>query len=361
MFRHFCGDLHLSCLTLAGSLLLQSTPVHGDNALDAEMPVFKPDPADLSVEISHSRYIDVYIIVVIPAEFPRQRDRYLGNHLIFPGLLRAEGDTLHGKLPGIFVVYVISVKAQNIHRLLIRSGNHPVGKPHGSVFLHLKDSRGCIRLYQAVIHHVTADRHQDLIGARLRKFRRKFRRLLLFRLQIQGVPHRRLNPVGRVGGAGYHVHILNSLRVLIGKSHNAGGHALCCLGEFSPVHFPIGSAEMIPGNLKPCNGALCHRHFRMNVVFPELVDVKRTVSGIGAGGLGFGRRFRRRGIPEQPQRQQRRQKSRAPFFFCFSRVHMILLQDGRNPRGRRAGGFPLCSMIDTGRASRCLLFSPPYR
>ena len=143
------------------------------------MPVFKVYTADLSVEIAHGGHIQVGICIIILAQ-SLQRVGHICNDRVISCRRSMVGYSVHGKIPGPVIVYIISIDPQNVHWLLFRAGNHGMGQIHLSVFFHLEHCLGGICLDQAMVHHIATHRHRNMISPGFRCLRRHISGSILF-------------------------------------------------------------------------------------------------------------------------------------------------------------------------------------
>ena len=322
-FLNLSRDLHTPGILL-GLLLCQRIPIQSHNTVHVKMSVFKYDPADLPVEIAHSRHIQVQILIIIPAHSAGQGKGHICDHRMLPCFPGIVGDPLHSQGPGAVILPVITVKVQNVQGLLIGSGYHPVGKLHIARFIHLQNRLGCFTLHQAVVHHIAPDRHRNAVGACLRDLRRNLR-VFLRCLQMQGVFHSLLDSVGRVGSSGHSVYLLDPFRVLIRQTGQGFCHSLCGCLQLAAVYICVSAPEIFPGDIHPGNDPLCHIHIRENIILAELIYMEGSLCPVGIGGVlcrcGPGAQR----LPEGPQGHGGCQKPCAPLFHGPISSHLFLL------------------------------------
>ena len=316
----------------------QRIPVHSHNGLDAELTVLKKDAIDLAVQIAHGRHVNAGVVVVILAQSAGQREGHICDNLVVPPLLCIVGGALHGQCGRRVVVLVVAVKSEDVHGLLVRAGYHGVGQRHLPALIHGQHGRGRLRLHKAVVHHIAAHRHSDIVGSRRRRLGGHSRGCLL-QGKSQGRCHSLLDAVGGVGGSRHAVQPLQALGVCVPQSYDAALQPLHSGGKLALVDLHIGPAEIVACNLQAGDHAVRDRHGSVDVVFTELVYVERPAARVGPTGSLCSHGLRR------PGGQHSRKGQRRPSLSCLFSSHRSLRQiqtilyDNRNPRRQRAGGF----------------------
>ena len=316
----------------------QRIPVHGHDSLDAEPAVFKINAADLPVQIAHGRHINVSVVVVILAQSAGQGEGYICDDLVVPPPLCIVCNAAHSQGGRCVVVLVVAVKSEDVHGLLVRAGDHGVGQRHLPALIHCQHGRGRIRLHKAVVHHIAAHRHGDIIGSRRRRLGGHSRGCLL-QGKSQGRRHSLLDTVGGVGGSRHAVQPFQALGVRIPQTYDAALHPLHGGGKLTLVDLRIGPAEIVSRYLQAGDHAVRDRHGSVDVVLTELVYMECTAARVGSPGS-----LRSHGL-RCPDGQDSRKGKRRPSFSCLFSSHRSLRQmqtilyDNRNPRRQRAGGF----------------------